>query len=110
MNPIVKDLLMVLIRAAFLAFFTWLATHHVITEDQQQKFIDFFTDPTVLVSVVGFVGTVYLIVRSRIWERRKLLTALSSPATSEEVIEIVAKTEAPAITTPKTSIPVPKEK
>jgi hypothetical protein len=110
MSPIVTELLSALVRYGIVWALGLLLAHHVITEDQQHKFVQFFTDPTVLLSIAGALVTVGLALRSVVRARLKLLTALSTPAaTSENTIDVLRKTEAPSLTTPKTDVPEKKE-
>lgn len=106
MNPIVTDLLAALVRYAIVWLLGALLTHHVITEDQEHQAAQYFTDPTVMLSIVAALCTVALALRSVIKARLKLLTALSLPAaTTERVVEQIAKSDAPSLSTPKTDVP-----
>ena len=107
MNPIVTDLLAALVRYAIVWALGALLAHHVITEDQKQQALGFFTDPAVIACVVGAILTVLLALRAVARSRLKLLTALSLPsATTEHVVEQIAKTDPPPLTTPKNLVPI----
>jgi uncharacterized membrane protein len=107
MNPIVKEVLYTLIRYALVWAFGALLSHHVITEDQKQRFVGFFTDESVLAYLAGAVVTVAIALRVVINARLKLLTALSLPsATTEHVVEQIAKNDPPSLGTPKNLIPL----
>ena len=114
MNPFVIELLTAVLRYVLVGVFGYLLAHHVITEDQQAKFLDYFTDAKVLSYIVGGLVTVGLAVRSVLRARLKLLTALATPAaTSEQTVTALVKGgAAPPVTTPKAEVPVsppPKE-
>jgi hypothetical protein len=107
MNPIEKELLLTILRYVIVGALSALLSHHVITEDQQKRFIDFFTDPAVLTYIAGAIFTIWIAVRVVIKSRLKLLTALATPAaTTEKTIEQMAKTDAPALSTPKADVPI----
>lgn len=113
MNPIITELLYAILRYVVTAAISWLLARHVITEDQQQAFLGYFTDPTFMALVVGSLVPLAIALRAVIKSRLKLLTALSLPAaTTERTVEQMAKTDAPALSTPKNDVPTspaPKE-
>lgn len=107
MNPTVEALLAALVRYVIIWALGALLAHHVITEDQHQQFADFFTDPKVLLAVAGAILTLMFAAKSIVKSRVKLLTALSLPsATTEHVVEQIAKTDAPPLNTPKNLVPL----
>ncbi len=104
----VYELLLIVLRYGIVSGLTWLAARHVLTEEQFKYFSDGLTDPKVLAAIAGGITVVATAIWSWVNTRRKLLTALATPAaTSEQAVTAMVKDgSAPPLSTPKASVPV----
>lgn len=101
MNPMVRDLLVALFRYALGYIGVWMVSRGIITPEQSDAYISEFSVGLAMAAIALGLG-----LWARFKSRQKLVTALSMPATSENVVKKeVAAGNAPSVLTPAKQIP-----
>lgn len=106
MDPIVMEFAGVIVRSFLTYLGGYLIAHHVLNDDQSERFVQHFTSMIVL-SLPAAGGVCWgLYVRWR--SRKKLLTALMPGVHTEDQVNLLWKA-GPTVTTPSNTSPgVPK--
>lgn len=91
-NPLLLEFLGALARWALTGVFSILLANQVITEDQSVRFIDALTSPIAMSAIVGLAVQLAWSLYNRYWNRKKLVTAMSVPSTTnEDHVEALAR-------------------
>ena len=101
MNPMVRDLLVSVFRYLLGYVGVWMVAKGIITADQSAAYINEFSVGLAMAVIALGLG-----LWARFKSRQKLVTALSMPATSENVVKQEVKDgNAPSVLTPSKQIP-----